>query len=503
MGEISNLCKALRPLLEAIISRPILAVTLFAAAQIVAWTAAPALSHSAPPLDVVESYLWGQEWVVGTFKHPNMPGWALEISRELTGAVGWPAYLVSQGFVAATYIAVFCLGREMMDERRALAGTLLLAGIFYFTWPTIEFNHNVAQMPFWAAVAWLVWRLRTRPQSLVWAVLGAVAAASLYAKLSSGLLLLVAGLWILGDPMLRRQLARPAPWIGLAVFIIAAAPLFLWLLRAHFGPLLYAAERSSGAGEGPLGFIFAQGLACLGLLALAAMAGLFGPRGDAHDEVLVPPPAVATAFLAVMTLAPMGITALAAAVAGAGLKSMWGSPMLGLAGLLTVALTSARVTSRSLGRLAIAVGVLLIALPAGYALDIRYESRFTGKPKRQNWPQVAIAARFDQIWRAKTGQPLKIVAGERWIAGLVALRPGPMPSILTDGDQKLSPWVTPGRLAQQGALLVWEQKTPNDPPPGGLVALKGAVPGGSERFSAPLFPDAQPLLIGYAFVPPG
>ena len=489
--------------LAALLSRPAYAVMLFAALQCLVWTLAPALSHSAPPLDVVESYLWGQEWVVGTFKHPNMPGWVLEISRELTGAVGWPAYLASQLFVAATYLAVFLLGREMMDGRRALAGTLLLTGNFYFAWPTIEFNHNVAQMPFWAMVAWVVWRLRTRQEAIWWVFLGFVGADSLYAKLSSGLLLLVAGCWILGDPVLRRQLARPGPWLGLLVFLILAGPLLVWLIRANFGPLLYAAERSSGAGQGPLQFVVAQALACMGLFVLAAAAGLIGPLRDSRLSGPSPPPPVATGFLAYITLAPLTITALAAGLAGAGLKSMWGSPMLGLAGLLAVALTSRRLTEGALARLAVAAGVLLLVLPAGYALDTLLESRITGKPKRQNWPQAAIAARFDRLWHDTTGQPLRIVAGERWIAGLAALRPGQMPSILTDGTLELSPWITPERLRKQGALVVWELKAASVPPPANLAPLLADRPTGQEQFAWPSIPGAQPLLIGYAILPPG
>ena len=486
-----------------LLARPAFGVLALAGAQCAVWTLAPALSHDAPPLDVVESYLWGQEWVVGTFKHPNLPGWVLEISRELTGATGWPAYLASQLFVAATYLAVFLLGREIMDSRRALAGTLLLAGVFYFAWPTIEFNHNVAQMPFWATIAWMLWRLRTRGGLLWWVVLGFIAADSLYAKLSSGLLLFVAGLWVLADPPLRRQLARPAPWLGLATFLLIAAPLLAWLLRTHFAPLRYAAERWTGSGQGPLQFVGAQVLACLGLVVLAAVAGMIGPRRGEPADSPPPPPRDAVTFLAVMTMAPILITAVVAGIAGTGLKSMWGSPMLGLSGLLAVAILSPRVSLEAVRRLSVAVTLLLVVLPLGYALDTLLESRITGKPKRQNWPQAQIATRFDQLWREKTGKPLKIVAGERWIAGLAALRAGPMPSILTDGDPALSPWITPARLKAQGALLVWEMTAAADPPPGALASLLAGHPTASESFAWPRFPGAPPLLIGYAILPPG
>ena len=97
--------------------------------------------------------MWGREWVIATYKHPALPSWVLEASRILTGAVGWPAYLASQLFIAATFVFVFLLGRDLMGPQRAAAGTLLLTGVAFYAWPTPEFNHNVAETPFWAAAA--------------------------------------------------------------------------------------------------------------------------------------------------------------------------------------------------------------------------------------------------------------------------------------------------------------------------------------------------------------
>jgi 4-amino-4-deoxy-L-arabinose transferase-like glycosyltransferase len=151
-------------------------------AQAIFWTLAPALSHTAPPLDVVEMYAWGREWVVATFKHPNLPGLVLEPLHLLAGQAGWTAYLVSQLFIAITFWAVFKLGRELMDGPRALAGVLLLTGVYFFSWVTPEFNHNVAQMPLWALVMLFLWRATTSGKLLDWLLLGAFAGLSLWAK---------------------------------------------------------------------------------------------------------------------------------------------------------------------------------------------------------------------------------------------------------------------------------------------------------------------------------
>ncbi|MGX7873674.1 hypothetical protein ACVDG5_013725 [Mesorhizobium sp. ORM6] len=41
--------------------------------QILCWTVVPSLVDPAPPADVVEGFMWGREWVLLTYKHPQLP----------------------------------------------------------------------------------------------------------------------------------------------------------------------------------------------------------------------------------------------------------------------------------------------------------------------------------------------------------------------------------------------------------------------------------------------
>ena len=140
-------------ILDRLLDRPARGLAALCIAQLVAWTVAPAVSHAAMPLDMVEMYVWGREWVVATFKHPNLPGLMLEAARSVTGSRGWVGFAVSQICVVIAFAAVFQLGRDLLGPARALAGTLLLTGIYYYSWSSPEMNHNVAQIPLWALVA--------------------------------------------------------------------------------------------------------------------------------------------------------------------------------------------------------------------------------------------------------------------------------------------------------------------------------------------------------------
>jgi 4-amino-4-deoxy-L-arabinose transferase-like glycosyltransferase len=486
---------------------PRLLMALLCGGQVLAWTLAPALTHSAPPLDMVEGYMWGREWVIATFKHPALPSWLLEASRIVTGgAVGWPAYLVSQLFIAATFLFAFLLGRDMMGPQRGAAGALLLTGIAFFAWPTPEFNHNVAETPFWAALPWALWRAVERGGTRWWLIVGAVGAAGLYAKLTTALLLLTAATWILADARARKRLLTPGPWLGLVLFLALAAPLGLWLVAHDFLPLRYATERSGqpDAGAIPL-FASSLLLNLAGMLAMLVIAGLVWPwqRWFAVNPPREPPPEPvarrALAFLLAMTLGPLALAIAAALFSGSGLKSAWGSSMFNLAGVLAIALTSERFDSIALRRIAICAAFLLVVVPAAYAAVVLTRPFREGAPVRVTWPQADIAQRLAAIWARETGRPLRIVSGDDWVAGLVGVTSKDRPSILNRGDLAYSPWITPERIEREGMLIVWDAMRPKIPEK--LLPYMVTRPTREERFERRRAKRAS-LTISYVIVPP-
>ena len=214
------------------------------------------------------------------------------------------------------------------------------------------------------------------------------------------------------------------------------------------------------------------------------------------------PTPVSIRYLAHMLLMPNLMTTWLAWMMASGTRGMWGTPMLSVLGLLVVALVPARLDHLTLRRLATLAAGLLVALPLIYVGDTLLEPRLTGRPKRQGWPQAEMNRRFQAIWLKQTGKPLRIVAGDFWTAGLVALSPGDMPSIFTNGNFDTAPWITPERLKREGALLVWQAGDPAAGIPLDIAPIAGNQPAHFEQFQWPLFTGAQPLLIGYAIVPP-
>jgi 4-amino-4-deoxy-L-arabinose transferase-like glycosyltransferase len=462
------------------------------AAQVVGWTLAPTLANDALPPDVLEGYMWGREWVLGTYKHPALPSWGLETSRILTGAVGWPAYLVAQIFVAATFVFVFLLGRDLLGTARGAAGTLLLTGVTYYASYSVIFNHNIAQAVFWAALPWALWRAVHDGRVFWWVLVGALAAAGLYAKLWFALLLLSLAGWMLWSPGARRCLATPGPWIGLGVFVAGVTPLMVWLLAYDFAPLRYAAKRGTG---GTALFLANTALNLVGLPLMLAVAGLLAVRwrpGDKLARVLAGAERPSTTdpvlqYLMVVALGPVTFATLGALAGGFKMKYTWGIPMFSHLGLLAMALLPGWLDRDRLQWIARSAAAVLVAGPLGYA-----------STKGADWPQSAIAARMGEIWARETGNlPMRIVAGNYWTAGIVGATAESRPSAFTDGSFNEAPWITLQRIESQGMLVVWKR---NALPPGLEPWVAGRTIG-HEEFVANSQRRGR-LLLDYVIVAP-
>ncbi|MBS0243783.1 MAG: glycosyltransferase family 39 protein [Proteobacteria bacterium] len=465
--------------------------------HVVLWTLAPALSFAGLPLDVLEGYAVGREWAIGHIKHPSLPWWLLEASRLVTGTVGWPAYCLSAVSIALTYWIVFNIGRELLGERRAAAGTLLLTANYFFSWVTPEFNHNVLQMPLWVAAIWALLRARSTASASSWLAFGLVAAIGLYAKLSSSVLIATCIGSIAWDPALRRQIATWRPWLAALVFAIVAAPLILWLAQTEFSALAYVRGRAGARGAG----IFIAKLLGISLGSIALFAFAVAGRGWPNRMNIAEPGSAdraAASTLGYFLLVPILLSAVGSLVTGSGLKSAWAAPMLSLTGMLLVALWPTAVDERFLRRLALPAFLILIALPIVYGATSAACSIAERAAPRVCWPEREIARRLEAIWQGRTGRPLRVVVGDTWTGAMVSVLGKERANLLFDGDFTISPSVTPEMIETNGALVVWGQAPMH--PPAQLRWLIGEHIDG--MLSIPITRSYEGQ-VWYTIVPPG
>ena len=475
------------------------------AAYVLAWTVLPALLSPSLPLDVVEGIAWGHAWQWGYFKHPPLPAWLLYGAFELLGKFG--PYLLGQLAILLTLFYVHRLARASLGPERAGLAAALLYGVYYFTWPTLEFNHNAAQMPAWAALAWHAHQiLYGAPERGLrhWLWLGVWAGLGLLAKYSTGMLLLCLAVYLLWHDV--RVLRRPGPWLALALAGLILAPHALWLVQHDGLPFEYFAARAEGR-PGPdyasgLEFLVVQLFVHAPLIGIALVGGLRPWRW--HWQLCEP---AQRPWLLTLALAPALLVAVGGSVLGAKLHPMWGTPMWNFSALLLLAGVSPEWLARRRVPLVRALAVWMAFMTVAMAVYLAWGTHGRQQPTRMDWPAQALSEQAQRQWQQLSRCPLRVVAGSIWEAGLVAEGVQPMASVLVDANPLFSPSVTAERLRREGALLVWHVGdyvgAPDAP------VLTQAPPGtwrvseGEWSISWPRHTGGVPLHIGWrAYVPP-
>lgn len=483
-----------------------------------AWSLLPPLLSSSFPLDVVESLTWGREWQWGYYKHPPLAPWVLHLFWLAFGAAG--PTLLSQVCIALTLWFVWCTGVRLMTAERAFLGTALTMGVAFYTHPALEFNHNIAQMPLWAALVWCMLAALQTGRLRTWLMLGVLAGLGMLTKYSMGLILACLGLYLVLSPA-RRQLRGPGPWVALVTSLAVFAPHFYWLWQSGWLPLEYARHRAA-ADSGPdphlspVLFLGTQLLNHLPLALIVLVAALGTRRALQRSGVDVSqtplrwrPHTAWPGYLVTAALAPGFLVTGLGLILGVRLRDMWGVPIWAFSGLWVAAMIPTAWLAQMRPRLlrGLVVWLLLVSTLSGLYLAVGAQWRH--RPARTDWPAAQLGKQSTLAWQSASTCPLDTVAGDYWLAGLVTVASPGRPSVLIDADSRFSPWITPARLRAHGALWVWLPQPPGEPaaqPPALLKSVQ-QDPGmvwreGEWNIAWPYAPDRAALQVHWRAVVP-
>jgi 4-amino-4-deoxy-L-arabinose transferase-like glycosyltransferase len=472
---------------------------IFLLLQVLIWTIVPYHFAISLPLDVVsDGITWGREWQWGYFKHPPMQAWLNEAFFVGLGDIG--PFLLSQLAVISTYVLVFLLGRKMVPTREALIATLLLYAVYYFSIPSPEFNNNIAQLPLWALAAFAYYQALSDHKLRWWSLLGLAAGLGGLTKYSMIVIVFAIIAHALSSAKSRKVFATPGPYVAILISLAVVFPHIIWLFDNKFPTFTYAASRA-GHDPGlfdrlfdPIRFVISQIVTSLLCIIVAIAIGLLRPipLPSWRDENF--------RFLVFLGLGPCLITATLSLVSGFGLRDMWGTPMWDLTGLLIVYAMKPRWSFVSMRALLSWIAALFVVLPLCYILATSWGPELEGFPSRTEWPDRAMAKAFSKEWKARVNGPLDIIAGNAWLAGLIAMRMHHQPSVFIDASYYKAPWITPHRLKDEGALVVWQIRKTNAPP--ARLNLKGLRVMGEKTFAWPREPATPPLKVGWGILPP-
>jgi len=437
----------------------------FAVAHLVIWTIVPLWIQPNPPLDTVEVVAWGHEWQLGYTKHPPLVAWLAEAARSIGGASGlWPVYLLGQLCVVTAFWAVWRLGLEVATPWIALAAVVALETTGRYTWMTLEFNHSLVDLPFFALTALFLYRALMHGRLRWWLATGASLGLGLMAKYTILLQGVAIVLFLLTSREARRRAAGVGPYLALAVATLIILPHAIWLVWTGFPTVSYVAERGRSA-AGALGHILhpfdflGRQLLMLEFLFVTLLALVAWPL---RWRALTADQRFTRRYLVAIALGPGLVLLCVAAVTGMKLRPAWGMPLWSALGVLVLFCFETRPRDQVLKRVALACALfglinIVLALVEGVAGPY-----ITGRGFRTHFPGRALATRAVEAWNQRFDAPLPLVGGERWLAGNVAFYAPSRPSMLSnDGlgssapDETVAPWTSIADFGNRGGILVW------------------------------------------------
>lgn len=489
------------------LNNPKRAVLLVILAHCICYGLIALLSQHTLPLDVIEQIGWSRDpqWVY--FKHPPLPAWTLALALGATR--NWIGSAAVFGPVTAAIALglVWLLSVRLFDPARAAIAVLLTQAMVFFNFDSLEFNHNLIQLPLWLFIAYAGHRAWRDGKSADWILLGLAATLGMLGKYSTALLLVSLVAAFLIDSEGRKKFRSPGPWLAIVTAVLLIAPHVVALAQIDFSPLRFPLERARMAGSWiehlsfPVQWLAAQALDVSFTLLLAILLLLPARNGRA-----LPANVIADRdrkFIAALFAGPLILSEIVQAVAGFRFLDMWGMPMWVLLGPVIVILTIYRSYGyKPIGRFVLAwIGIFALGI-AATSMATAASPYLTHKADRAHYPSANLVKTVHDAWRRQTGDaPLKVVVGDCWLSGIFAAYDPDHPSVMTDGDEFKSPWITNARIEQFGAVLLWSGKSTVQNP------LMGEFP--AARLQATLVlpyvtgARVPPATIGWAILPPG
>src|SRR5581483_2055097 len=194
--------------------------------------------------------LYARHLSLSYFDHPPLIGWFLWLFTGVLGHRAWVLRLCAFTLTAGTQLALWRLVAEAVEPERRAPALLLLASPLMAVVSLIA-TPDVPLLLFWALALLALWRafhgaVAARPHA--WLLAGMATGLALDSKYTAAFLFLGALLLLL-DPLHRRQLATPWPYLAFLVAVALTAPVWIWNAQHDFASLRFQTlDRARAAG---------------------------------------------------------------------------------------------------------------------------------------------------------------------------------------------------------------------------------------------------------------
>lgn len=422
----------------------------FICIQFLIWTLVPCLTRYSLHHDVLEGITQGLQFQWGYSKHPFLSMWILAFVWELTGGHEWVIYALSQLVIGLGVFYSWKLNQRLLPTWHALIATLLLSTLIFYTIDANVLTPDSFQIPIWSAILYFYDCVITDQKIKDWIGLGFWMGLGLVVKYQVVILFLGLLLLTLIHAKRRVLFGHRGFLISLVVMMVVIAPNLYWLYP-HWD--VFAAYLHSEVHN-------YENLSLMNL-----MVQYFS---NILSNVIIPVVVLMVAFpkrqqtmevsaqkvwgIYGYTLNTMVITLLFLCCSLTPVFGRWLTPYFSVFGALLVYWWRPEVSESSFRRF---LGLISISTMV-MVIWISVPSLNKNTKCDAYYPNQDMSYFLAQTWDKTVHQPLKYLAGSRYLVASILpyMHPHPIPYFSL--NKKTSPWIIESDVLKHGAVLVWD-----------------------------------------------
>jgi hypothetical protein len=415
-------------------------------AQLLIWTLVPTLDRHCLHHDMLEGITQGLQYQLGYNKHPFLSMWIMATVYQLSMHHDWIFYLFAQCLMCIGFFYIYQLCRFFVSDSLALIATILPQGILFYNQESFNLTPDSLQIPFWSATCYYFYQALHKNSLKDWFILGTLSAACFLIKYQFIILLTPLFLFCLLSPSTRQIFKEKGFYLSLASFLLLLFPHFYWLAHHQFLSIDYALNvtKTYQPSTLPSSFELIIGtLATIGLVFILYLPFFYSPRVSLNLNKFK------KQFILCLSFGPWLTTLFIALINNDNLVSRLLTPYFSFLGLFLVSFYPIELNRRNCLQFLIMLLIEISILTSIAFLPFHRSSRSDAY-----LPNPEIAVNIEHIWHEKYHQPLKYLAGSRYLVA----------SILPYMHDKVTPffslnsmnntWTTLDQIQRQGGVYI-------------------------------------------------
>jgi 4-amino-4-deoxy-L-arabinose transferase-like glycosyltransferase len=196
-------------------------------------------------------WAWSQYPALSYFDHPPLASYSIWLTTALFGNTVFGIKMAAVVWSLGTNLLLARLVIDMFDDKRLAFWTLLALNLsLLYVSSSITSTPDAPLLFAWIGTIWAVWRVRQTGQGRWWCLAGCFMGLALLSKYVSILLLGSVGLYLLLDPVMRRWLLKPHPYLALLISIVIFSPVIAWNVQHEWVSMSFQSTRRIGEMNG-------------------------------------------------------------------------------------------------------------------------------------------------------------------------------------------------------------------------------------------------------------